>query len=880
LVADDVSWPFSLSSSGSWFCSLQVSVLAFCDGSRVVTMPGAQDHKRALDGDRGLNTGGMGAYAPAPILTPELREKILEIMQRTVKGMADEGSPYEGVLYGGFMITKDGPIVLEYNVRFGDPETQVLMPLLDSDVFEIFQACVEGRLHEEDVCWKAGAASTVVMAARGYPDTYPKGMPINGLEEAKALAPLTTVYHAGTKVDGEGRVVANGGRVLAVTGLGKDIRESLQRAYQGVKTVRFDPSHYRTDIGHRALKHPVLVLGAGGREHAIALKLAESRRVSHVYVAPGNGGTATSHEKISNVAISSEDIPRLIEFAKEKAVALVVVGPEAPLVIGAKDAFTAAGFPTFGPSAAAAQLEASKAFSKDFMARHNIPTARYRNFRSYEEAVAHVQSIDYPVVLKASGIAAGKGVLMPENKDEALKGLKEIMVDRAFGSAGDEVVVEELLIGEEVSVLAFCDGTTVVDMPGAQDHKRALDGDHGLNTGGMGAYAPAPILTKGLRKQVLEIMQRTVKGMADEGSPYEGVLYGGFMITKDGPIVLEYNVRFGDPETQVLMPLLDSDVYDVFMACAQGRLAAVPVRWKAGAASTVVMAARGYPENYPKGMPITGLMDAKALAPLVTVYHAGTKVDGEGRVVANGGRVLAVTGLGRNIRESLQRAYQGVQTVRFDPAHYRTDIGHRALRRPLRLGVLGSTRGTDMQAVIDEIEAGRLNARIVLVVSNKADAGILDRARRHGIPATNVGAKGKTREVFDGEVTTLLEDAGVELVLLIGYMRIVSAAFCQRWADRCMNVHPSLLPDFAGGMDLEVHSAVIQAGKPESGCTVHFVTEEVDGGPIVVQERTPVEPGETPESLKAKVQKLEGVAFIKAIQRFMAGEVGPDGPRA
>lgn len=426
-------------------------------------------------------------------------------------------------------------------------------------------------------------------------------------------------------------------------------------------------------------------------------------------------------------------------------------------------------------------------------------------------------------------------------------------------------------------MLAFCDGSTVVAMPGAQDHKRALDGDKGLNTGGMGAYAPAPVLTPDLRRQVVSILQRSVDGMAAEGSPYEGVLYGGFMITKDGPKVLEYNVRFGDPETQILLPLLESDLFDVFMACVEGRLKDQEVAWKSGAASTVVMAAKGYPESYPKAMPISGLEEARALQPAVTVYHAGTVLK-DGQVLANGGRVLAVTGLGQDIRESLQKAYQGVHTVHFEPSHFRTDIGHRALNRPVRIGVLGSTRGSAMQATIDEIEAGRLRAEIVLTVSNKADAGILERSKNHGIPAISIPAKGKTREAFDAEVTARLEGAGVELVLLIGYMRILSPAFCQRWAKRCLNVHPSLLPDFAGGMDLEVHRAVIEAGKKESGCTVHFVTEEVDGGPIVVQERVSVEAGETPESLKAKVQKLEGGAFIKAIRMFMSNEVGPNAP--
>jgi len=627
----------------------------------------------------------------------------------------------------------------------------------------------------------------------------------------------------------------------------------------------------------------VLLLGSGGREHAIALKLAESSKVKHVHVAPGNGGTATSHSKVSNLAIDSVDLPKLLAFAQEHKVGLVVVGPEAPLVIGAVDTFAAAGFPCFGPTAAAAMLEASKAFSKDFMARHDISTAKYGNFTKYEDAVAFVEAADFGVVIKASGLAAGKGVLLPTTKEEALAGLKEVMLDKAFGDAGDEVVVEQFLEGEEVSVLAFCDGKTVVLMPGAQDHKRALDGDQGLNTGGMGAYAPAPILTPALRAKAQAILQKSVDGMAAEGTPYQGVLYGGFMVSKEGvPLVLEYNCRFGDPETQVLLPLLDSDLSDVFLACIEGKLTPEMVRWKAMSASTVVVAAKGYPEAYPKGMVIGGLDAVQASedgkAGLVTVYHAGTQTDAQGQVLANGGRVLAVTGLGKDIPDSLAKAYAGVKLIQMDPCHYRNDIAQKALRgpSPLRIGVLGSTRGSDLQMVLDAMEADELiGARVVLVVSNKADAGILDRARRYGIPATRISAKGKTREVFDAEATQLLEDAGVELVLLIGYMRILSPAFCQRWKDRCMNVHPSLLPDFAGGMDLEVHAAVIAAGKTESGCTVHFVTEEVDGGPIVVQERTAVADGETPESLKAKVQPLEGMAFVKATQKFMAGEVGP-----
>ncbi|CAM9607186.1 unnamed protein product [Ectocarpus fasciculatus] len=644
----------------------------------------------------------------------------------------------------------------------------------------------------------------------------------------------------------------------------------------------------------------VLVIGSGGREHAIALKLADSPRVSHVYVSPGNGGTAGSgrHAGVSNADIpssakSGDGGPHaaVVEFVKSKGVSLVAVGPEVPLVDGVADALEAAGVPCFGPSAAAARLEASKAYSKDFMARNDLRTARYACFTDFEAARSHVMEAGYRVVVKASGLAAGKGVLMPETKEEAVAALEVVMVKKEFGESGAEVVVEEFLEGEEVSILAICDGKTAVCMPGAQDHKRALDGDGGLNTGGMGAYAPAPCLTPRLARECAEICQSTVTAMAAEGSPFVGVLFAGFMLTKDGPVVLEFNVRMGDPETQVLLPLMESDLYEVMLACTEGRLAETPVSFTPGAAAaTVVLAADGYPGKYPKGMPISGLEDAAAI-PGVTVYHAGTKAaapapaaatetqlsvsGGGGGVVSSGGRVLAVTGIGANFAEALDAAYRGVGVVKFSPCHYRKDIGHRAKTAPLRVGVLASGRGTALQAVIDSCataaEDGGVNAEVVLVVTNKKEAPVRDRANKHGIPEIFVASKGRERAAFDEEVTKALEDAGVQLVLCVGYMRILSPEFCRRWAGRCLNVHPSLLPDFAGGMDLQVHEAVIAAGKTRSGCTVHQVTEEVDSGPIVVQEEVEVVEGETPESLKAKVQAKEGPAFLKAMGLFMKG---------
>jgi len=463
-------------------------------------------------------------------------------------------------------------------------------------------------------------------------------------------------------------------------------------------------------------------------------------------------------------------------------------------------------------------------------------------------------------------------------------------LEGAFGSAGDEVVIEQLLFGEEVSCMAFADGHFSSMMVPAQDHKRIDEGDQGPNTGGMGAYAPAPCLTARLAREVEEILQRTVDGLKADGRPYIGVLYGGFMLTRDGPLLLEYNCRFGDPETQVLLPLMESDLFEVALGCAEGNLKArVPVvQWKSGAAATVVCAAKGYPNSYPKGLPISGIEEANK-GDGVKVYHAGTKQEETGyagtkKLVTSGGRVLAVTGVGANFREAIQFAYGGVDKISFEPStglHCRRDIGHRALTRPVRVALVGSTRGSSSQAVIDAIKGGDLNAQVVLVVSNKKDAGILERADKEKIRRVHLScAKGTERAEYDATVTAAMRDEGVDLVLLVGYMRITSAEFCKEWEGACVNVHPSLLPAHAGGMDLEVHQAVISAGEKESGCTVHLVTAEVDGGAIVVQRKVPVLAEDTPESLKAKVQAEEGPALIEAVRLFaQQGSLSEDSKR-
>ncbi|MCP4966577.1 MAG: phosphoribosylamine--glycine ligase [bacterium] len=417
----------------------------------------------------------------------------------------------------------------------------------------------------------------------------------------------------------------------------------------------------------------VLIVGRGGREHALAWKLAESPHVGKVYVAPGNGGTAAAGGKIENVALTESDIDDLIEFAGANQVDLTVIGPEAPLVAGIVDCFEGVGLRCFGPVAGAAQLEGSKRFSKEIMDRVRVATASYEAFTDHAEAVAHLRAVTTPVVIKASGLAAGKGVIVTNSMAEAEQALNRIMVENEFGEAGSEVIIEERLIGQEASVLAFCDGTTIIPMPAAQDHKPLLDGDLGPNTGGMGAYAPAPLVNGQLMEEVVTgVMEPVVRTMALEGFPYVGVLYAGLMLTDDGPKVLEFNCRFGDPETQVVLPLLETDLYEILTACVDGTLDQVPVRWNDGVAATVVAAAEGYPGASPSGRTITGIGDANSV-PGVTVFHAGTALGDD--VVTAGGRVLAVTGVQPNLPMALACAYHGIEHIEFEGMQYRNDIG-------------------------------------------------------------------------------------------------------------------------------------------------------------------------------------------------------------
>ena len=423
----------------------------------------------------------------------------------------------------------------------------------------------------------------------------------------------------------------------------------------------------------------ILVVGGGGREHCLVRQLLLSPRVAGIWVAPGNGGTARAGAKVHQVALAADDVPGLTSFCQHNGIDLCVVGPEAPLVAGLADSLSAAGVACFGPCAAAARLEGSKAFAKALMARVGIPTARSATFTDPEAARTYIGATPWRVVIKASGLAAGKGVIVCDDRDEALAAIETVMVKRVFGEAGDTVVVEERLIGQEVSVLAFCDGRHVALMPPAQDHKPAFDGDLGPNTGGMGAYAPAPVLDEASLQAVgQQVLQAAVDGLADDSVPYVGVLYAGIMLTADGPRTLEFNVRLGDPETQVLLPLLQTDLLDVLEACVQGRLGELELRWHPGAAATVVAASGGYPGPCVKGKVIAGIEAAEALEG-VEVIHAGTRLDDDGTLRTSGGRVLSVTGRGADLNHALRMAYDGLDRVQFEGSHHRNDIGGRVL---------------------------------------------------------------------------------------------------------------------------------------------------------------------------------------------------------
>jgi len=426
----------------------------------------------------------------------------------------------------------------------------------------------------------------------------------------------------------------------------------------------------------------ILVVGSGGREHALAWKLAQSSRSDHVFVAPGNAGTATEGGKIENVPIKDHNVPALVQFAKENNIGLTVVGPEVPLCAGIVDAFEAEKLRIFGPNKAAARLEGSKIFCKEILRKGNVPTANYHTFTRGNDAIEFLNGDrDMPIVVKADGLAAGKGVFVCDNRSEAIEAIERITKDREFGSAGDSIVLEERLLGEEASVLAITDGRTIVTLQPAQDHKAAFDGDTGPNTGGMGAYSPAPVVDdKSLQRIEEHILVPTVHALNTSGTPFKGVLYAGLMMTKQGPKVLEYNVRFGDPECQPLLMRLKTDLVDIFEATIDGKLDQLdPLAWDTRSAVCVVMASKGYPGEYEKGFVIHGL-DEAAKVPNTKVFHAGTTVNEAGEIITNGGRVLGVTGLGDTVAEAKSAAYSAAKYICWDGAWCRKDISDKAIR--------------------------------------------------------------------------------------------------------------------------------------------------------------------------------------------------------
>ena len=414
----------------------------------------------------------------------------------------------------------------------------------------------------------------------------------------------------------------------------------------------------------------VLVVGSGGREHAICWTLAQSPKVTELYCAPGNGGIA---QVATCVNVKATDVESMVAWAKENAMDFVMVAPDDPLAMGMVDAMEAAGIPAFGPRANAAIIEGSKAFSKELMKKYSIPTAKYQTFTDLDKTLAYIEEQGAPIVVKADGLALGKGVVVASTVEEAKDAAREMMEDKKFGESGSTVVIEECMVGPEVTVLAFSDGETVIPMPASQDHKRAYDGNQGPNTGGMGAISPPSQYTAEIAERCMkEIFQPTIAALKAEGRPFKGVIYFGLMLTPDGPKVVEYNARFGDPECQVVLSLLDSDLMDILLACVNGTLDQVDIRWKDAAGCVLVLASGGYPLDYKKGYPISGLEEAGKTS---VVFHAGTKLE-DGQYLTNGGRVLGVTAVGDDLEAAIASAYEAGKHISFTDMYFRTDIGH------------------------------------------------------------------------------------------------------------------------------------------------------------------------------------------------------------
>lgn len=633
----------------------------------------------------------------------------------------------------------------------------------------------------------------------------------------------------------------------------------------------------------------VLIVGSGAREHALAWKLRQSPDVGRLLVAPGNAGTALLAE---NVPIAAGDIEGIVRLAEERDVALTVVGPEAPLALGLADRLRAAGRRVVGPDRAAARIESSKAFGKTLMMRAGVPTALAAVFDDPSAALRYAARHEYPLVVKADGLAAGKGVWICRDEAEARQAIEAMMVRDVYGVAGRRVVIEEALAGPEVSLIALVDGERVIPFPLAQDHKRLGDGDTGPNTGGMGAYAPVPFLDAAERDALTRlVMEPVVAELAAAGIPYRGFLFAGLMLTETGPRVLEYNCRLGDPEAQVILPLLEDDLLPWLEAVAGGRL---PEQFTTteGSAVGVVLAAPGYPEKPRTGTPIEGL---DRLPAGVLAFHAGTRRDEQGRVVTNGGRAITLVGLGQTIDEAAERAYGA--PVRFEGMQRRSDIAWQArlphipepssppVEQPVgkrcpRIGVLASGEGSNLQALLDACRRGEVDAEIAVVVSHRAGAGALRRAHEAGIPAYALPLTDRhdptARHRLEEDLLGILLSCDLDLLVLAGWMLILSPAFLARCPIPILNVHPALLPDGGESLDVPIlrgaHAVreALALGLPYTGVSVHHVTEEVDAGPVVMREVVSIEPGDDEESLYRRIKGVEHRLLARAVQTVLS----------
>lgn len=628
----------------------------------------------------------------------------------------------------------------------------------------------------------------------------------------------------------------------------------------------------------------ILLIGSGAREHAIARAIKKSTSNPDLFCFAANQNPGIQRLSTGYTVGKIDDPLAILAYADDYRIDLAIIGPEAPLAAGVADKLWDNNIACIGPKQRLAQIETSKGFARDLLSEYKIPGCpKYKNFSSMEGVENFLKELCELYVIKADGLMGGKGVKVAgdhlRSRQEALAYCQELI------KHGGKFVIEEKLAGQEFSLMSFCDGTRLAHLPVVQDHKRAHEDDQGPNTGGMGSYSEAnhglKFLTETDMQQARKINQMTAWALRDKfGEDYKGILYGGFMITKDGVKLIEYNARLGDPEAMNALAILQSDFIDLCQAIIKGNLTQAHARFANQATVCKYAVPLGYPDKPLKNQKIevSGVENQEQL------YYASVEQRPDG-LYEMGSRAIAVVGIGHTLAEAEKIAEQEIRQIK-GPLFHRRDIGKeefinkkvemmRVLRNsgPIKLAILGSTKGTDLEAIAKAINNGELLASIAVVISNKSDAYILERAKKLGLPTiyvsqNNENGQKKTREKFDQEVINILDKYKIDLILLIGYMRVLSAPFVGRYKNRIMNVHPSLLPAFAGGMDMNVHEEVLKAGVKVTGCTVHLVDEGVDTGPILTQKWLAVKPNDTPETLKAKVQKLEGEAFIEAIKNF------------